>query len=83
MTLVIIGLAVWMFMNKKKGSIEPSEPSIHKVTLTTGKVKTAVIIKGGVKVGEQTFLTRPEKCPVGYKQSIFTGKCIPESVIQK
>lgn len=83
MILVAVGIIFYMFTRKKGTGSELAEPVVQKIHLATGTVKTAVIVKGSVKIGEPTFLIRPEKCPVGYKQSIFTGKCIPESVIQK
>jgi len=85
MTLVVIGIIAFMFMKKGKGGILPSEEMKGKVTLATGKKITIEILKGQVipEKSEEGFLIRPEKCPIGYKQSIFTGKCIPESVIQK
>lgn len=50
MTLAFIGIIIYMFTRKKETGVEPSEPSVHTIALGTGTVKTAVTVKGGVKV---------------------------------
>lgn len=55
MVLVVIAAIFFIIKRKDKTEIsEPVEPVIQKVTLSTGTVKNAVVVKGAVKVGSES-----------------------------
>lgn len=90
MVLAAVGIIFYMFTRKKEGGLEPSEPAVQTIGLGTGTVRTAVIVKGAVKVGEAGvgkagvvlgtgIIGYSKVCPAGYMWSNALGKCRKKS----
>lgn len=90
MILAAIGIIFYMFTRKKEGSQEPSEPAVQQINLGTGTVRTAVIVKGAVKVSEPLSAAGmvgvgtgkvgySKVCPGGYTWSSALKKCRKKS----